>query len=151
MRENGPVPQGCWKNPAILHSRPRPWNHQSLRARLRLTGFFLATLPTPICRYTLVGGGYIAVTKMEGRQILETYYHAVTMDDLCKDLSSGSFPIHDATGLTGRYDFRWKANPNPSGSDVTPWLLDQIGLELKPGKYHGFSIVVDHVERPTAN
>jgi hypothetical protein len=54
MRKNGPVPPGCGANRAILHSRPRQWTHHSLRARLRLARFSLATLPARICRYTLI-------------------------------------------------------------------------------------------------
>jgi uncharacterized protein (TIGR03435 family) len=32
-----------------------------------------------------------------------------------------------------------------------PWLVESLGLKLKPGKYQGFSIVIDHVEKPSAN
>ena len=44
----GPVPLGCGENQAILRSRPRPWSHQSLRARPRLDGFSLATPSIPV-------------------------------------------------------------------------------------------------------
>src|SRR5271169_6849450 len=40
-----PGPRGCGENPAILHSRPRRWTRHSLRARLRLARFSLATPP----------------------------------------------------------------------------------------------------------
>jgi hypothetical protein len=53
LRKNGPVPLGCGENRATLHSRPRRWARHSLRARLRLAQFSLATLPTRICGYTL--------------------------------------------------------------------------------------------------
>jgi hypothetical protein len=53
MGENGPVPSGCGEKPAILHSRPRRWTRHSLRTRLRLAGFSLATLRVRICRYAL--------------------------------------------------------------------------------------------------
>ena len=39
----GPDPSGCGENGAILHSRPRRWTRHSLRARLRLAPFSLAT------------------------------------------------------------------------------------------------------------
>ena len=38
-----PGPQGCGANRAILHSRPRRWARHSLRTRLRLAEFSLAT------------------------------------------------------------------------------------------------------------
>jgi len=104
----------------------------------------------------LAGGGYMAVTQMEGRHILEEYFHAATMQDLCTflNIGAGRPPIDDATGLTGRYDF--KLRPYPEGSDddenePTPFDVHPLGLDIKPGKYQGFSIVIDHVEKPDAN
>ncbi len=48
MRKTDPGPSGCGENPAILHSRPRRWTRHSLRARLCLAGFSLATPPAPV-------------------------------------------------------------------------------------------------------
>src|ERR1700749_3202592 len=48
MGKTATVPSGCGANPAILRSRPRPWSHQSLRARPRLDGFSLATPSIPV-------------------------------------------------------------------------------------------------------
>jgi hypothetical protein len=45
VRKIGPSPSGCGENRAILHSRPRRWARHSLRARLRLARFSLATPP----------------------------------------------------------------------------------------------------------
>ena len=106
----------------------------------------------------LLGGGYMAITKSEGRRMVETYFHGVTMEGFCTYLSVGSGhpPIHDETGLAGRYDFKLKAidRSNESEDEVTswqPWQLEPLGLRLKPGKYQGFSIIVDHIEKPDAN
>jgi hypothetical protein len=69
MRKNGPVPWGCGENRAILRCRPRRWTRHSRRPPPRLhpadmdpssgarclTRFSRATLPTRLCRYTLVG------------------------------------------------------------------------------------------------
>ena len=52
MREIGPVPSGCGENRAILHSRPRRWTRQSLRARLCLARFSLAA---PSAQVVLTG------------------------------------------------------------------------------------------------
>jgi NADH-quinone oxidoreductase subunit C len=46
--KTGLVPSSCGENWAILCSRPRPWNHQSLRARPRLAEFLPATPSTPV-------------------------------------------------------------------------------------------------------
>jgi uncharacterized protein (TIGR03435 family) len=103
---------------------------------------------------TLPGGGYWAHTKSEGRRVLEVYFHGVTMGEFCVYLSGGGgTPIHDETGLSGRYDFKLRARDRSDEFDngVTPWLVESLGLKLKPGKYQGYSIVIDHIEKPSAN
>ena len=102
----------------------------------------------------LPGGGYWANTKSAGRRILEVYFHGVTMGEFCVFLSGGGRPpIHDETGLSGRYDFKLRAGDGSDEFDngVTPWLVESLGLKLKPGKYQGFSIVIDHIEKPSEN
>ncbi len=102
----------------------------------------------------LMGGGYMTITKSEGRRILEMYFHGVTMEGFCTYLSEGIRPpVHDETGLTGRYDFKLRARDrsNESENGLTPWELELLGLRLKPGKYQGFSIIIDHIEKPSAN
>ncbi len=76
------------------------------------------------------------------------------MEDFCTYLSRvGRPPIHNETGLTGRYDFKLRARDrsNESENGVTAWLVESLGLRLKPDKYQGFSIVIDHIEKPSAN
>jgi len=74
------------------------------------------------------------------------------MEEFCVFLSK-RVPIHDETGLSGRYDFKLRAGDRSDEFDnrVTPWLVESLGLKLKPGKYQGFSIVIDHIEKPSAN
>ena len=100
----------------------------------------------------LPGGGYWTITKSEERRISEVYFHGVTMGEFCVYLSK-RLPIHDETGLSGRYDFKLRARDRSDEFDngVTPWLVESLGLKLKPGKYQGFSIVIDHIEKPSAN
>lgn len=104
---------------------------------------------------TLPGGGYMAITQSEGRRVLELTFHGVTMEELCAHLNTGSGEptIHDATGLTGRYDFKLRRRDpsNEFENGVTPWLFEELGLRLKAGKRQGFSIVIDHIEKPSAN
>jgi uncharacterized protein (TIGR03435 family) len=86
---------------------------------------------------------------------------------------ANSRPVVDKTGLTGRYDFAVKFSPEnalvaPTGSDSSgsqpqvamPYsegpslfkaLQDTLGLRLESGKGLVQVIVVDHVERPSAN
>ena len=69
-------------------------------------------------------------------------------------LSSSGRPVHDATGLTGRYDFTVQLIDNASrdpDEKIYNWPVDQLGLVLKPGKALGFALVIDHIEKPTPN
>lgn len=73
-------------------------------------------------------------------------------------------PVADKTGLGGMYNFKLAAAPerNPNAPpDYTPPVVDgpsifsavqeQLGLKLVPGKVPVEYVVIDHIERPTAN
>jgi len=81
-------------------------------------------------------------------------------------------PVLDQTGLTGRYDFLLKWTPddsqfarfrsmgtlpqiNPEEANAPPGLFtalqEQLGLKMEPTRAKMNVIVVDHVERPSAN
>jgi uncharacterized protein (TIGR03435 family) len=68
--------------------------------------------------------------------------------------------VIDRTGLTGRYDFQIDYAPAVAGApDAAPnggpslftALTEQLGLSLQPEKAVLPVIVIDHVERPTAD
>jgi uncharacterized protein (TIGR03435 family) len=66
-------------------------------------------------------------------------------------------PVVDKTGLTGMWDFAMEFTPEGSGDSVAtaPTFLqalkEQLGLKLESEKGLVDSLVVDHVERPSAN
>lgn len=69
-------------------------------------------------------------------------------------------PVVDQTGLTGLYDFSltWMHDNKPDdtavGENVSNFrkaLKSQLGLELKPSHAPISFLIVDHVERPSAN
>jgi len=86
-----------------------------------------------------------------------------TMSTLASALSeNGDRPVHDKTGLTGRYDLALHTPaPAPAGgadsasqADPRPLIFDMVkplGLELKPAKEQVEFLVIDHMEKPTAN
>jgi uncharacterized protein (TIGR03435 family) len=84
-----------------------------------------------------------------------------TMEDLTDSL--GIFadrPIVDRTGLTGTYDYRIEATPDfrlhggsEDLSDISVFaaVQEQLGLKLEPQKALIEILVVDHIEKPSAN
>lgn len=68
--------------------------------------------------------------------------------------------VLDKTGLTGRYDFelRWapqNVSPNDvsneSLADIFTAVREQLGLKLEPANAPLDVLIIDHVERPSAN
>lgn len=73
-------------------------------------------------------------------------------------------PVIDKTGLTGLFDFHLEYTPgqtstetgtalpaDPAGSSIFTALQQQLGLKLTAAKGPGEYLVIDHVERPSAN
>ena len=83
------------------------------------------------------------------------HFYGATMEDLAMFLSRSIMrPVHDTTGLTGHYDFTVQQIDQPSREIEEMqynWPVDPLGLELKPGKFTGLTLVIDHIERPTEN
>ena len=94
-----------------------------------------------------------------------------TMDDVCHLFQSAVLdrPVVDQTGITGKWNFllKWTADesqfsgmgvkvPPPSdAADAPPPLFtaiqEQIGLKLDAGKAQVPVLVIDKVEKPSAN
>lgn len=69
-------------------------------------------------------------------------------------------PVVDQTGLTGKFDLRLSWTPDemqstPQAADAPPGLFtaieEQLGLKLVSDKAPADVIVIDHIERPSAN
>jgi uncharacterized protein (TIGR03435 family) len=67
-------------------------------------------------------------------------------------------PVVNQTGLSGRYDFilNWATNETATSDPNAPpgvftAIQEQLGLKLAPVKAQADVIVIDHVERPSAN
>lgn len=97
------------------------------------------------------------VMVSDGPRLRPTWhFYGVTIGELVDFLSRSSQArlVHDATGLTGRYDFAIQMIETPSREpeeEVYNWPIEPLGLELKPGKSQGFTLVIDHMEKPTPN
>ena len=68
-------------------------------------------------------------------------------------------PVIDKTGLTGNYDIRLEAtpefrihnNPQPDDLSIFDAIQQQLGLRLEAQKAGIEVLVVDHIEKPSAN
>jgi uncharacterized protein (TIGR03435 family) len=68
-------------------------------------------------------------------------------------------PVIDKTGLTGKYDIRLEAtpefrinnNPQPDDLRIFDAIQQQLGLKLEPQKANIEVLVVDHMDKPSAN
>jgi uncharacterized protein (TIGR03435 family) len=68
-------------------------------------------------------------------------------------------PVVDKTGLTGKYDIRLEAtpefrirnNPQPDDLSIFDAIQQQLGLRLEAQKSGVEVLVVDHIEKPSAN
>ena len=96
-----------------------------------------------------------------------------TMNDFATWMQAGVMdrPVVDQTGLTDRYDFQLKWTPDDS--QFTQWganvvvpptndtpnappnlytaIQQQLGLKIEPTKAPDVVLVIDHVEKPSAN
>ena len=102
----------------------------------------------------LKSGGVMVGDTRDGRTTWR--FHGATMEDLALFFTglTPERPVHDGTGLTGRYDFTLQSIDNPSkdiDEQVNNWPIDHLGLGLKPGKSPGIKLVIDHMEKPDPN
>ena len=87
-------------------------------------------------------------------------YTNVSMEQLAANLQTmmNGRPVVDETGLIGRFDFtlKWTMDEAPtSDPNAAPGLFtaiqEQLGLKLEGTRAQADVIVIDHVERPSAN
>lgn len=79
----------------------------------------------------------------------------ISMKELAQRLSGKlDRTVVDRTGLSGAFDFRYE-NPSDDreSNDIGTVFgsLERVGLKLVPGKIPVEMLVIDHVERPSAN
>lgn len=109
-------------------------------------------------------GGGVMVVSPGGKRLYR--YYGVSMEDFALHLSmmSARQPVQDKTGLTGKYDFvmSWlDMSPNADGKEgvyasdnpnpLSSLDLGSLGLKLVPVKVPTETLVIDHIERPSAN
>jgi uncharacterized protein (TIGR03435 family) len=173
---NGRVSQAdlkAWQNQSSEHELLRSAMRAALKERFRLaiheqaskgeifelvigkSGSRLkATAPGSVLPngVKLKSGGVMVGSVVKGKAVWD--YHQASMEDLAEYLSllTRGIPVRDRTGLTGRYDFTLRqADLSPDEDHVYRFPIDQLGLKLKPGTENRPNLVVDHLDKPTAN
>jgi len=121
-----------------------------------------ARIPAPpreVCRANKGGGGVSnRVLNIAGLRIDEPNAAGVTVPGLTFYFSSIlERTIIDKTGLTGRFDIHleFAGDSNAPSDDAAPSIFtavqEQLGLKLESGKGPVETLVIDNVERPSAN
>ncbi len=111
---------------------------------------FFADRPLPALRQRNEGKGYAFRA------------HGCSMTEWAAMLTSQfGRPVIDRTGLSGRYDFvvaykgRWDRDRPADDLDPMPpmdrALEEQLGLKVEPAKGPITMLVIDHIEKPSAN
>ena len=88
-------------------------------------------------------------------------FHDQPLNELAKMLTRASgFIVEDRTGLSGKYTFsvldRLPLHPNDSDREenrlpAQRWDLKPLGLKLVHARVHATTLVIDHIDRPSAN
>jgi len=100
---------------------------------------------------TLPGGG-VAMQDQSGMKMYGISIATVAVF-LTQIRGEAGGTIMDKTGLTGKYDVVLKT-PEGMGPDreyIVSTMLDDLGLKLESGKAPVEKLVIDHMERPSAN
>ena len=97
---------------------------------------------------------------------ITTHYYGITICQLIAYvLGSPGRPVHDSTGLVGKYDLttrkpavvipppgsapRENVTSDPGTSPAS--LAEQLGLKLQATRGTIETLVIDHIERPSEN
>ena len=96
----------------------------------------------------------VVVVKAGGIDDGEAFGTNTTMEYMAQMLSRYlGLPVVDETGITGSYDFHLEPN-DPQNHDFVAdviGVVDRLGLTIKRGRRPIQTLVIDHVEEPSAN
>jgi uncharacterized protein (TIGR03435 family) len=144
----------------VVHEQPTDLPDYNLVIGKKGLKGLKATVPgstPPKDAYRLPTGGFRFATGDRSRPTW--HYYGATIGELIDFLrppgnGSPAPPVRDQTGLTGRYDFAITMIDEPSRDPVEEiynFPLGPLGLALKPGKYHAFSLIIEHMDKPSPN
>lgn len=103
------------------------------------------------------------VPEVKGTALVLKGYSLADLADFLSNLPSIGRPVHDMTGISGRFDFAFnllESTPESIGdlkTAVATWqnavndVQGPLGLRLESQKGSVESLVIDHAEKPTSN
>jgi len=155
---------------ALTREQFKPLLQKLLTDRFRLQ-FHRETRELPV--YAMVAGKGGPKFHESDPEKPEKFYHGVngrnqymdfqqaTMEMVANGVMGNGIdrPVIDKTGLTGKYDIRLEAtpefrinnNPQPEDLRVFEAIQQQLGLKLEPQQASIEVLVVDRIEKPSAN
>ena len=116
-------------------------------------GSKLPATPETSCAPNPCGRG--SVRTLNGNMVVES--HGVTIATFAERLVEMlNQPVIDKTGLTGLFDIHLEfaaanAAPDATGASLFTAIQDQLGLKFTSEKGPEEVLVIDHIERPSAN
>jgi bla regulator protein BlaR1 len=157
--------------PEQQHEQVALMEQSLLAERFKLKVHFEVRGETPVYALVVARGGSKLTPAKDGEPTKlsslknEITAQAVTLDQFAHSplwTPIGDRLVVDHTGLTGAYDFtlKWRADPLDAsnvvqGANDLPPLFDaiedQLGLRVVSSKAPLEVIVIDHIERPSAN
>jgi uncharacterized protein (TIGR03435 family) len=125
------------------------------------TRFFEQFPPQPLPELP-AGQKYCAHEVTEQNGIVTMKAIGMSIDDLIKSLPKLGRPVVNRTGIAGLFDFHLEFAPDEltgvgatpaesAGPSIFTALERQLGLKPELAKAPGDFLVIDHVERPSAN
>jgi uncharacterized protein (TIGR03435 family) len=118
--------------------------------------------------FKLPSGGTMVMNFSNSANRTMSFYGAsmASFASIMSSFGNGGRPIQDKTGLTGKYDITLKSGAmmgssenepqsataaSDPGASITSLLQEQLGLKLVSEKGQVETLVIDHMERPSAN
>jgi len=129
--------------------------HREVR---KMKGYVLVTVDHGAKLAKLSSTGQATGAKINGQTVGDAPgVYELSMSSLASILGGhpavGFLPVHDKTGLPGRYSFTltFSARDDDDRPSIFIALKDQLGLKLQSAELPVEVLVVDHIEKPDAN
>lgn len=137
----------------VIHNQPIKAQTYDLVVSKRGARLQAAKLQPPAgCHKSNAGTGACFTVVESGAE--ETYqFYGASLEDLLfmLEITAKGRPVRDLTGLTGKYDFTLRHTIGPDEEPIFSWSIGDLGLQLKADVGTAPTLVIDHIEKPSAD